>query len=121
MWTYDKALAIARAYVDNATDGRGAILEDLTLDRPYGWVFFFQNREFIETGDLQHAFGGNAPIIFNRLSGEYRLTGTAYPLEHYLREFEATLPPAVLQMKPQLRDRAAVQSRPPKHDPDGAG
>ena len=106
MWTYEKALAIARVYVENATDGRGVVLEDKTLDRPYGWVFFYQNRQYVETGDIQHAFAGNAPIIFNRLSGEYRVTGTAYPLEHYLQEYEATLPAIALQMKPQLRKRS---------------
>ena len=105
MWTYDEALAIVRVYVDHATDGRGVVLEEDTLDLPYGWVFFYQNRAYVETGDVQHAFAGNAPIIFNRLSGEYRVTGTAHPLQHYLREFEATLPAIALQMKPQLRKR----------------
>ena len=105
MWTYDEALAIVRVYVDHATDGRGVVLEEDTLDLPYGWVFFYQNRAYVETGDVEHAFAGNAPIIFNRLSGEYRVTGTAHPLQHYLREFEATLPAIALQMKPQLRKR----------------
>lgn len=106
--TYEKALAIARVYVENAADGRGVVLEETTLDKPYGWVFFYQNRLYVETGDVQHAFGGNAPIIFNRLSGEYRVTGTAHPLEHYLREYEATLPAIALQMKPQLRKRTGA-------------
>ena len=97
MWTYDKALAIARVYVDIATDGRGVVLEDKTLDRPYGWVFFYQDRQYLETGDIRHAFAGNAPIIFNCLSGEYHVTGTAHPLEHYLRAYEATLPAVTLQ------------------------
>jgi hypothetical protein len=108
MWTYDKALSVARAYVEGVTDGRGVVVENQTLDRPYGWVFFYQSREFLESGNTLDAFGGNAPIIFNRLSGEYRVTGTAHPLEHYLQEYEATLAPITLQMKPQLRQRSGA-------------
>ena len=108
MWTYDKALAIARVYVDNATDGRGVVLEDETLDRPYGWVFFYQDRQYLETADIRHACAGNAPIIFNCLSGEYHVTGTAQPLEHYLREYEATLPAVTLEMSPQFRKPRAA-------------
>jgi len=107
MWTYDRALAVARAYVEGVTDGRGVLVESQTLDRPYGWVFFYQSRAFLESGDMLDAFAGNAPIIFNRLSGEYRVTGTAYPLEQYLQEYEATLAPIVLRMKPQLRQRTS--------------
>jgi hypothetical protein len=105
MWTYDKALSVIRVYVAEATDDRGVVLEDCTLDRPYGWVFCYQSRAYVETGDRSQAFAGNAPIIFNRVSGELRVTGTGDPLEDYLRKYEAELPPAVLQMTPQARPR----------------
>jgi hypothetical protein len=107
MWTYDKALSVIRAYVAGATDDMGVVLEDGTLDRPYGWVFFYQSRAYVETRDPMQGFAGNAPIIFNRVSGEYRVTGTARPIEDYLREYEAALPPAQLQMTPQMRSRPA--------------
>jgi hypothetical protein len=96
---------VVRAYVEAGTDGRGVILESQTIDRPYGWVFFYQNREYLETGNFLDQFAGNAPIIFNRVWGEYRVTGTAHDIDHYLREYEATLPALHLQMKPQLRRR----------------
>ena len=40
-----------------------------------------------------------------RLAGELRVTGTAHPVEDYLREYEVELPPAQLQMTPQTRAR----------------
>jgi hypothetical protein len=49
-------------------------------------------------------FAGNAPVIFNRVSGEYRVTGTAHPIDRYWEEYEERLPPAELQMKPQVRN-----------------
>ena len=103
MWTYDKALSVIRAYVAAGTDDGGVVLEDGTLDRPYGWVFFYQTRAYLETRDRMQAFAGNAPIIFNRASGELRVTSTAHPVD--LREYEAELPFAQLQMTPQTRAR----------------
>jgi hypothetical protein len=105
MWTYEKALSVIRTYVAEATDNRGVVLEDSTLDRPYGWVFFYQSRAYVETGDKMQAFFGNAPIIFNRVSGELRVTGTADPVDDYLRKYEVELPPAQLQMTAQTRAR----------------
>jgi hypothetical protein len=44
---------------------------------------------------------GNAPIIFDRIDGELRITGTAHDIDHYLIEYEATLPEARLTMSPE--------------------
>jgi len=104
MCTYDKALSIVRACVATLLDGRCVVLEDKTLERPYGWVFFWQSREYAKTGDIKDAFAGNAPIVFNRFSWEYRFIPTGLdPLEERLKEYEATLPKSQLQ---------AVRARP---------
>ena len=105
MWTYEKALLVIRAYVAAATDGAGVVLEEATLDRPYGWVFFYQSRAYVESGDVREMLGGNAPLVFNRVSGEIRVTGTARGIEEYLRTYEAGLGAAELSMTPQNRIR----------------
>jgi hypothetical protein len=105
MWTYQKALSVIRAYVAAATDGVAVVLEDETIDRPYGWVFFYQSREYVETGDARKVLFGNAPLIFNRASGEVRVTGTALPIEDHLRQYEADLSPVELAMTPERRTR----------------
>ncbi len=106
MWTYEKALTVVAAYVRAVTNDQGVVMEAQTLDLPYGWVFFYQNRQYLDTGEMESLFGGNAPIIFNRVFGDYRVTGTAHGVERYLREYEATLPAVHLQLKPQLRHQA---------------
>lgn len=103
MWTYEKALSVMRTYIDVATDGKCAIAEEATIDLPYGWVFSWQSRAFLESGEFLEAYLGNAPFIFNRVWGDIRVTGTARPLEEYLRKYEAELPPAQLQMTPERR------------------
>ncbi len=100
MCTYDKALSIIRLYVDAMTDGRHVVLEDCTLERPYGWVFFYQTREYAKTGNILDAIAGSTIVLFNRFSCEYRSieTGLFHPLEVCLKEYEATLPKSQLQV-----------------------
>ena len=66
------------------------ILDEHTIERPWGWVFFYTSRGWRD-GDFQYAVGGNAPIIVNRFDGTTRSTGTAQPIDHYISEYEADL------------------------------
>ena len=67
------------------------ILDEHTIEKPWGWVFFYQSRRSRETGDERWLVGGNAPYIVNRHDGSLHETGTAHPIQHYIREYEATL------------------------------
>lgn len=64
-----------------------ALLDDRTRSLPYGWVFFYESKGYLETGDPARMLGGNAPLLVTR-AGEVHFTGTAQPLEMYLLEFE---------------------------------
>lgn len=68
-----------------------AVMEHETIEKTWGWVFFYQNKSYIESGNDAEMLAGNAPIIVNRYTGELSHTGTAYDLEHYLQEYEAGL------------------------------
>ena len=67
------------------------VLEEETIEKQWGWVFFYQAKSYIETGDFREMLGGNAPIIVNRNTGELFHTGTAHEVEHYISEYEAKL------------------------------
>lgn len=67
------------------------IVENETIERPWGWVFFYNSRQYVETGDTQFALMGNAPYIVNKQSGELLATGTAEDVQAYISEYEATL------------------------------
>lgn len=64
------------------------IVENETLTRPWGWIFFYQSRHYLETGDVSSCLAGNAPIIVNARTGVAQVTGTAHPIEHYIAEYE---------------------------------
>ena len=70
------------------------IIDSETMVRPYGWVFFYQSRRYLESGDELEMIAGNAPLIVNRFTGAVTVTGTANPIGHYLAEYELHLPPS---------------------------
>lgn len=52
-----------------------------------GWVYFYNSKEYAETGDFNFSLVGNAPVIVDRVDGKLYGTGTAKPVEHYVGEF----------------------------------
>lgn len=65
-----------------------AIIDNETIEKEYGWVFFYQTKEYLKTGDIGDLLLGNAPYIVNKYTGEVVATGTAYPIEDYIAEYE---------------------------------
>jgi Immunity protein 35 len=66
------------------------ILDENTIERPWGWVFFYTTRGW-STGDLRYAIAGNGPLIINRIDGAITTCGTAEPVECYIERYEAEL------------------------------
>lgn len=67
------------------------VLENKTIEKPWGWVFFYQSRAYVESGDEFEMLVGNAPIIVNRKTGTLMHTGTAHEVGYYLQEYETIL------------------------------
>jgi len=90
-----QALKAARDFVNRPGFSPGveiAIEEGSTVERPFGWVFFYNSKRFVETGDRREALDGNAPIIVDRRDGSIHPTGTARPLESYIEKYEREHP-----------------------------
>ncbi len=64
------------------------ILDKETIERDFGWVFFYQSQEFLDSGDERDQLAGNAPIIVDRRDGSTHTTGTAEPVETYIAAYE---------------------------------
>ena len=87
----DQATEIARWYVASIPvddDDTMVLLEGNTVERPFGWVFSYANKKFVDTGDRRQFIYGNAPIIVDRADGSVHLTGTSAPVEKYIEEYE---------------------------------
>jgi hypothetical protein len=101
MLNYSKAEKLALFYVDLISDGEGIVLLNVTITKPYGWIFFYQSKKFLETKDMRYMLLGNAPFLIDNINGELKVFGTAYSIEQYLKKYEKKLPKAVLQMHPE--------------------
>lgn len=82
--------ALARWPDAQETGDSLVILHERTLEKPWGWVFFYTSKQFHETGDFRFALAGNAPYIVERETGRLIETGTALPLDEYIVNYERT-------------------------------
>jgi len=75
-------------YPFDESDDSLALQEDGTIEEKFGWVFFYNTKKYVETGDVRYCLFGNAPIIVSQPNGKIYVTGTAYPVEHYIENFK---------------------------------
>ena len=91
----EEAQSLVQAELDKNTDpydgDRCVILEEETIEKEWGWVFFYQSKKYIETGDIGEMLAGNTPYIVNKKNGQLHETGTAEDIEYYISELEQTL------------------------------
>jgi hypothetical protein len=85
--TRERARKVAEEFIVN--EGRKVelaltLIDDLTIEEDFGWVFFYNTVEFCETGDELAGLAGNAPLIVDRQTGELHVTGTAQPIGDYI-------------------------------------
>lgn len=65
------------------------IINDVaTLERPYGWIFFYDSRKSIEDNDPRYMIFGNCPIVIEKETGMMSFLGTALNLSEELEIFE---------------------------------
>lgn len=55
-------------------------------EHDFGWLYFYDGSDHVESGKPRDAVVGNAPLIVDREDGELYITGTAHPVQHYLQE-----------------------------------
>ncbi len=50
------------------------VVDDDTIEREWGWVFFYQSRLWIETGESRYKGPDPGPLIVNRHAGTLHRT-----------------------------------------------
>lgn len=90
MITFEQAKQIANSEIQrHAPVGVSiGIDEEHTIEKSYGWVFFYNSKEYLDGGDMKKALAGNAPIIVLKENGSIKVLGTYKPTEEFIREFE---------------------------------
>lgn len=65
-----------------------AIVEGRTIEKPWGWVFFWNTGLYLETGDLEHAIVGTPPLCVERQQGQVSPVANVEPLTGELKRYE---------------------------------
>lgn len=68
-----------------------AILVANTQERKRAWVFFYNSRNYVETGDKKYRVFGNGPIVVEKLTGRVVLHGGNVDLEQTLKLYGENL------------------------------
>ena len=95
MYTYNQAKESVLRYINRLKkhipeelDLECAIIEEQTIEKPYGWVFFYQSKQYLESDDIRGLLVGNSPILFEKDTGKMIGTGTGKDINYYLDLYE---------------------------------
>lgn len=72
----------------DSPDDPSVIIETNTIEKPFGWVFFYNSKKFVETGVFRYRFAGNGPVIVNKKTGAVEFYGSNKPVEQIIEEYE---------------------------------
>jgi len=74
----------------NIDDDELIIIDDLTIEKDYGWIFFYNSKRYLETEDISYLIAGNSPILVEKENGSLYELGTAFPVDEYIKQYETT-------------------------------
>jgi hypothetical protein len=57
------------------------------LEKDFGWVFLFDSKVYVETGNNSSRLAGNSPLIFDKLDGKIYITGASDTLDSYIEQY----------------------------------
>jgi ribosomal protein L7/L12 len=92
MIDYEHAVLLVQdelARLDAVEGDAWVVYPEHTIERPFGWMFFWGSDLYAKTHDPAYLVGGNSPFIVDRHTGAVVSTGTARPPEHYIQQYES--------------------------------
>jgi hypothetical protein len=95
MIDFATALDLAKRHVAGLAAPEGdelVVLEDKAVERPVGWVFFFQSKRFLASGDFADRIAGNGPILVDKRDSSVHQFNTAVHWTKHADDYEAAHP-----------------------------
>jgi hypothetical protein len=91
MISYQEARQIAEAEITRnkfAYDDSLIIIDELTIEKEYAWIFSYTTKRYSETNDMNYAIGGNAPLFISKSDGHISRYRTGLSLDEMIDEHE---------------------------------
>lgn len=125
MITFDSAKKIAQRYVASLKVAPGielVLLDDKIIEKPFGWVFFYDSKKHLETHDFRYEVPGS-PLIIDRRDGSLHALKSAPRVEFYIDKYERDHPfdPAGGRSAASAAGRGTPSPPPQASQPAAAG
>jgi hypothetical protein len=93
MLTKEEALELVSAKLRkmSSLEDPFVVVDADTIERPFGWVFFYNSKKFLETGTFSYRLAGNGPVIVNKHDGTIEFFGAFKPPTEFISEYERRL------------------------------
>jgi hypothetical protein len=93
MLTKSDALALLERELQRQSppDEPWVVDDSETIEEPFGWIFFYNTQEFLDTGNFSSHLPGNGPVMLSKHDGTVTFHGTGCSLEHYIEDYERKL------------------------------
>jgi hypothetical protein len=93
MLTKPQALKLAsdRLLKMSPSDDIFAIVDAETIEKPFGWVFFYNSKKFLDGGRYSDRLAGNGPVIVNAHNGTVEFFGSGRSPLEIVQEYESKL------------------------------
>ena len=89
---HQEAAGLARRLIAEECRGRDwELIAERTVKRDLGWVFFYQARRYLETGQARYMLLGAGPVYVVSATGAVVALGSSRPWEELVRAFETEL------------------------------
>jgi hypothetical protein len=74
----------------SSEDVQCVVVEESTIEEPWGWIFFYQSKKYLETGIFTHRLAGNGPVLVDKMTGEIDFFGSLPSLDAILADYKKT-------------------------------
>ena len=81
----EKAVLDLLVKTEKQLDAQLLIFE--VMEKDFGWIFLFDTKEYVETGNSSARLVGNSPLIFDKSDGVIYITGTTDTLDSYIEQY----------------------------------
>jgi hypothetical protein len=89
--TYMISYAEARAIAEAKTNSETALVEDVILEKSYGWYFQIQSKKYLESQDFLDMLVGSSGFVVEKYDGRVIQFGSTYSADVNLKYYEAGL------------------------------
>jgi len=67
------------------------VLDEKTIEKDFGWIFFYNSERFTITRNPIHRLAGNGPVFVNKITGTVEFFGSTPSLDVILEAYQKEL------------------------------